>query len=208
MMKSALNASWTHDRTAQPVRQSELRSVVAGSNPTHANLYIYISFCYIYYIILLQFIYISFCYTHLITSKRFQLKQTWRLTKPLAEIKPDIEQMMKLEQLYKVGPECRLRSWYDRSVGQRIRTKFCGRGFKSLTSRFSVATSRNPALVNTNMYQFILPHSSAYLKKNSFKINVVTYQSIKQNEIWHWRDDEIGLAVQSWLWERIELMTW
>ena len=39
----------------------------------------------------------SFRYTHVITSRKIQLKQTWRLTKAMAEMKPDTEQTMKLE---------------------------------------------------------------------------------------------------------------
>ena len=29
-----------------------------------------------------------------------------------------------------------------------------------------------------------------------------------RNEMWHWTDNEIGVAVQSWLWVRVELMAW
>ena len=39
----------------------------------------------------------SFRYTHVITSTKFRLKQTWRLTKAIAEMKCDTEQTMKLE---------------------------------------------------------------------------------------------------------------
>ena len=39
----------------------------------------------------------SYRYTHVITSSKFQLKQTWRLTKAIAEMKHDFEQTMKLE---------------------------------------------------------------------------------------------------------------
>ena len=41
----------------------------------------------------------SFCYFHVITSRKFQLKQTWRLMKAIAEVELDTEQTMKLEQL-------------------------------------------------------------------------------------------------------------
>ena len=41
--------------------------------------------------------YHSFRYTHVITSRKFQLKQMWRLTKTIAEMKPATEQMMELE---------------------------------------------------------------------------------------------------------------
>ena len=44
----------------------------------------------------------------------------WRLTKAVAKMKPDTEQMMKLEWLYKTGSECELpdsNSWSDSSVG-------------------------------------------------------------------------------------------
>ena len=39
----------------------------------------------------------SFCYTHVITSTKIQWKQTWWLTKAIAEMKCDTEQTMKLE---------------------------------------------------------------------------------------------------------------
>ena len=29
-----------------------------------------------------------------------------------------------------------------------------------------------------------------------------------QNEIWHWKNDEIGVAVESWIWVWVELMAW
>ena len=37
--------------------------------------------------------------------------------KAIAEMKLDIEQTMRLEELYKVGSECELNSWPDSSVG-------------------------------------------------------------------------------------------
>ena len=37
--------------------------------------------------------------------------------KTIAEMKLDIEQTMRLEELYKVGSECELNSWPDSSVG-------------------------------------------------------------------------------------------
>ena len=39
----------------------------------------------------------SFRYTHMITATKFRLKQMWRLTKVVAEMKCDTEQTMKLE---------------------------------------------------------------------------------------------------------------
>ena len=41
--------------------------------------------------------YIYIRYTHVITSTKVRLKQTWRLTKAIAEIKCDTEETMKLE---------------------------------------------------------------------------------------------------------------
>ena len=40
------------------------------------------------------------------------------------------------------------------------------------------------------------------------KINVATGEGDSGNETWHWTNDEIGVAVQSLLWVRVELMTW
>ena len=28
-----------------------------------------------------------------------------------------------------------------------------------------------------------------------------------RNKIWHWTNDEIGLAVQGWLWMQVQLMS-
>ena len=39
----------------------------------------------------------SFRYTHVITSTKFRIKQMWRLTKTIAEMKCYTEQTMKLE---------------------------------------------------------------------------------------------------------------
>ena len=53
---------------------------------------------YIYYIYHIYHIYYYiYRYTHVITSREFQSKQTWRLTKVMAEIKLDTEQTMKME---------------------------------------------------------------------------------------------------------------
>ena len=51
-------------------------------------------------------------------------------------------------------------------------------------------------------------HSCDYLNKNSMKTNVVTDEGNSRNEMWHWTNDEIGVAVQSWLWVWVELMAW
>ena len=47
------------------------------------------------------------------------------------------------------------------------------------------------------MYQLILLHSYDYLKKLSIQINVATDEGNSQNEMWHWTNDEIGVAVPS-----------
>ena len=58
------------------------------------------------------------------------------------------------------------------------------------------------------MYQIIPLHSRDYLKKTSIKINMVTDEGNSRNEIGNWANDEIGVAVQSSLWVRVELMAW
>ena len=49
------------------------------------------------------------------------------------------------------------------------------------------------------MCQFIPLHSCGYLKKKSVKIKVATDEGNSRNEIGHCTNDEIGVAVQSWL---------
>ena len=53
-----------------------------------------------------------------------------------------------------------------------------------------------------------LSYSRDYLKKTSIKINVATDEGNSGNGIGHWANDEIGVAVQSWLWVWTELMAW
>ena len=59
-----------------------------------------------------------------------------------------------------------------------------------------------------HMYLFIPLHSCDYLKKTLIKIIMATDKSNSQNEIWHWINDKIEVAVQSWLWVWVELKVW
>ena len=58
------------------------------------------------------------------------------------------------------------------------------------------------------MYQFIPLRSYDYLKRTSIKKNVATDEGISQNEIGHEINDEIGVAVLSWLWVQVDVMIW
>ena len=58
------------------------------------------------------------------------------------------------------------------------------------------------------MYQLIPLHSYDYLNKISIKTNLGNDEGNNPNEIWPWKNDEIGIAVQSWIWVRVELMAW
>ena len=63
------------------------------------HILIHICICTYTYICTHTYIYthIYTRYTHVITSTKFRLKQTWRPTKAIAEMKCDTEQTMKLE---------------------------------------------------------------------------------------------------------------
>ena len=39
-------------------------------------------------------------------------------------------------------------------------------------------------------------------------MNVATDEGNSRKEIGHWKNDEIGVAVQSLLWVQVELMAW
>ena len=54
----------------------------------------------------------------------------------------------------------------------------------------------------------LLITSCDYLKKLSIQINLATDGGNSQNEIWHWTNDGTGVAAQSWIWLRDELMAW
>ena len=56
------------------------------------------------------------------------------------------------------------------------------------------------------MYQLIPLNSCDYLNKTLIKANEVTGEDNSQNEMWHWTNDDIGVAVQSWLWVQVEHM--
>ena len=58
------------------------------------------------------------------------------------------------------------------------------------------------------MYQLFPLHSCDYLNKISIKTNVATDEDNSWNQMLHWANNEIGVAVQSWLWVRVELLAW
>ena len=58
------------------------------------------------------------------------------------------------------------------------------------------------------MYQLISLYSCVNLNKISIKTNVVTDEGNNQNEMWHWTNNEIAVAVQNWLLVGVELMAW
>ena len=72
---------------ADSVRASERNSMVVSLNTTWANVSSVVN----------TICMSSFRYTHVIISRKFQLKETWGLTKAIAEIKFDTERIMKLE---------------------------------------------------------------------------------------------------------------
>ena len=77
--------------------------------------------------------------------------------KAMAKVKLDTEQRIKLQWLYKVGPESELNSWPDSS------TEFSGRGFKSYPGQLSIATSKNPSVVTTIYIYYIYIYIYIYV---------------------------------------------
>ena len=59
-----------------------------------------------------------------------------------------------------------------------------------------------------HMYQVIPLHSCDYSNRLPIKINVGTYEGKSWNETDTKQIDEIGVAAQSWLWVRVELVAW
>ena len=59
-----------------------------------------------------------------------------------------------------------------------------------------------------NLLYNIIFQNLFFKKKHSIKRNVATDKGNSRNETWHWTNDEIRVAVQSWLWVRVELMAW
>ena len=59
-----------------------------------------------------------------------------------------------------------------------------------------------------NQHLFYISYIHTYVSIYSIKINMATDEGNSRNEIWHWTDDEIGVAVQNWLWVWVELMAW
>ena len=58
---------------------------------------------------------------------------------------------------------------------------------------------------HTHTYIYINSlHLFDYLNKIYIKTNVAIDEGNSRNERWHWTNDEIGVAVQSWLWVRVD----
>ena len=56
------------------------------------------------------------------------------------------------------------------------------------------------------MYQVILYYSCAYLYNILIKRNVATDEgNHSPSHIWHWQKEKIGVALQTWIWVRVEL---
>ena len=49
---------------------------------------------------------------------------------------------------------------------------------------------------------------SLYYISLSISLGISLYVYVSRNEIWHWTNEEIGVAVQSWLWGWVELVAW
>ena len=125
-----------------------------------------------------------------------------------AEMKSEVEQTMKLEQLQKVHSECELKSWPDSLVGWSMWTKFSGRGFKSHSGQLSKGTWKIPSVVNTIcITSFHYTHVITY-RKLQLKWTWRATKANSRNEMWHWTNDEIGAAVESLLWVSVQVMAW
>ena len=61
-----------------------------------------------------------------------------------------------------------------------------------------------PTTYEYHIYQVIPLHSCDYLTKNLIKTNVATDEGDSWNEMWHWTNNEIGVAVQG----ECELNSW
>ena len=101
--KLSLRATWTHGLTAQLVRTSEQNSVIVGSSPISIRPTFYSSYLglfggeyHMYQFLLLHW------YDYLY---KISIKWAWRLTKAMAEMKSNTEQVMKLEWLLKAGSD-------------------------------------------------------------------------------------------------------
>ena len=84
--------------------------------------------------------------TNLGTDKGNSQNETWHWTNDEIGV-----------ALYKVGSECELNPWSDRSLGQSVWTESSGRGFKSHSGQLSLATSKNSSVVNTiciNLFRY------------------------------------------------------
>ena len=58
------------------------------------------------------------------------------------------------------------------------------------------------------VYIYVLLYICDYFKKISIGTDMTTEEGNSRNETWHWTDEEIGVAAQSWPGLRVELMAW
>ena len=100
-------------------------------------------------------------------------------------------------------------SWTHGVIAQSVsRTEFSGHGFKSHSGQLSITTSKKSFRDEYCMYQFI-PLQRDDLCETSLKSKCGDWR--RQRPEWNVNTeqrDAIGVAVQSWLWEWVELMVW
>ena len=60
--------------------------------------------------------------------------------------------------------------------------------------------------INLNLY--IYKYKLITSRKTTIKIKAATDEGNSRNQIWHWKNDENGLALQRWFCVRVELMAW
>ena len=68
--------------------------------------------------------------------------------------------------------------------------------------------AKQPIYIYIYVYIYVLLYICDYFKKISIGTDMTTEEGNSRNETWHWTDEEIGVAAQSWPGLRVELMAW
>ena len=141
----------------------------------------------------------------MIASGRLRIKQMRWLNNAKNKIKPEHwAKRWNWSISTKLALTASWNQWPTSSVCYSISMEFSGRGLNSHSDQFSIGVSKNPLLVNTiciNSFRY----QRDYLCETSLKANVANSARKDRNETWTEQRDETRVALQSWLWERVEL---
>ena len=120
----------------------------------------------------------SFRYTHVITSIKFWLKQTWRLTKAIAETKSTLNKCWNWSSCTKLALSAR---WTHNLIARPVRP----------SDQLSMTNSNNPSVVNTIcissfLFAYVITSINFWFKQTWRLTKANPKWNVTPNKRWSW----------------------